>query len=178
MSGLLKKLFGGGEGDMSDQAQEMAAKAGGPQDMIDQASGLMDGGLPDPAEIQSAVDKLSPAELQSASQMALEMVPEDQRAQFGQMIQSYATKSGGNVPVPAGVASGNPTDMAAAVTGLLKGGGLDSLAGVFGGGGNGAATGGAGDVGGFDVGATLNNPIAKTVLAALIPAIMKAASGK
>jgi hypothetical protein len=197
MGGFLKKLFGGGEDETADQAQDMAAKAGMPQDAMDQASGLMEGGMPDVAEVKAAVDKLSPEELQSAAQEALEKVPANQRAEFGQAIQSYANNSGGQVQVPSGVASGNTTDLASAVSGLLKGGGgLGSLASVFGGGGNGAAaggssgtmnsvtsavssmTGGTGSVGGFDIAGLLNNPLAKTVLAALIPAIMKAASGK
>jgi hypothetical protein len=147
MSGLLKKLFGGGEVEIVDHAQDMAAQGGVPQDMIDQASGLMDGGIPDVAELKSAVDKLSPEELTSAATKALDMVPADTRAQLGQAIQSYASKSGGTVQVPAGVASGNSADMAAALTSALKGGGgLDSLAGIFGGGSGAAgANGGATD---------------------------------
>jgi hypothetical protein len=196
MGSFLKKLFGGGGDEVADQAQGMAAKAGVPQDVIDQASGLMEGGMPDVAEVKAAVDKLSPEELQSAAQKALEMVPAEQRTQFGQAIQSFVNKSGGKVQVPAGVASGSSTDLATAVSGPLKGeGGLSSLASVFGGG-NGAAaggssgatdavtgavnsmTGGTGSMGGIDIAGLLNNPLAKTVLAALIPAIMKAASGK
>jgi hypothetical protein len=183
MSGLPKTLFGGGEDEIVDQAQDMAAQAGVPQDVIDQASGLMDGGIPDVAELKSAVDKLSPEELTSAATKALDMVPADTRAQFGHAIQSYVSKSGGSVQVPAGVASGNSADMAAALTTALKGGGgLDSLAG------SGATdavtsavssmTGSGGGAGGLNIAGLLNNPMAITVLAALIPAIMKAASGK
>jgi hypothetical protein len=195
MGGFLKKLFGGGSDEVVDQAQDMAAKAGVPQDVIDQASGLMDGGIPDVAELKSAVDKLSPEELTSVATKALDMVPADTRAQLGQAVQSYASKSGGSAQVPPGVASGNSADMAAALTSALKGGGgLDSLAGIFGGG-NGAAganggatdtmssavssmTGSGGGAGGLNIAGLMNNPIAKTVLAALIPAIMRAASGK
>jgi hypothetical protein len=78
----------------------MAAKAGVPQDVINQATGLMEGGIPDVAELKSAVDKLSPEELTSAATKALNMVPADTRAQLGQAIQSYASKSGGSAQVP------------------------------------------------------------------------------
>ena len=75
---------------------------------------------------------------------------------------------------------------------LKSEGGLGNLAGLFGGGATGAAGGGGGggfgDVvsdltgggsgGGFDFAALMSNPLAKTVLAALIPAILKAVQGK
>jgi hypothetical protein len=113
MGGLIKKIVGGGEDDMMDQAQDMAAKAGVPQDEIDQASSIMDGNLPDVAEIKGAVDKLSPDELQSAARKGLDMLPADTRTQLGQMMQEFASKSGSKVQVPAGVASGTSADMAA-----------------------------------------------------------------
>jgi hypothetical protein len=197
MSGLLKRIFGGGENDMAAQAQEAMASAtemtGAAQGLTDQAKDLMEGGVPDVAELKKAIDGLSPEQLQSVTQKALDTLPPDTRSQLGQAIQGFASKTGGQVSP--GVASGNTADLSTAISGALKGeGGLSSLAGMLGGGGNGAAgnggasdmvsgamgslTGSGGGTGGLDLGALLQSPLAKTVLAALIPAIMKAASGK
>jgi len=198
MSGLLKRIFGGGDNDMAAQAQEAMAgateMAGAAQGVTDQAKDLMEGGVPDVAELKKAIDGLSPEQLQSVTQKALDTLPADTRSQLGQAIQGFASKTGSQVAP--GVASGNSADLATALSGALKSeGGLDSLAGMLGGGANGAAAGGNGGVtdmvssavssltgsggtGGLDLGALMKSPLAKAVLAAIIPAIMKAASDK
>jgi hypothetical protein len=181
MSGLLKRIFGGGENDMAAQAQEAmvgaAEMSGAAQGLTDQAKDLTEGGIPDGAELKRAIDGLSPEQLQSVTQKALDTLPADTLSQLGQAVQGYASKTGSQVAP--GVASGNSADLGTALSGALKReGGLGSFAGMLGGGANGAAASGNGGAGGFDLGALMQSPLAKAVLAAVIPAIMQAASGK
>ena len=147
--------------------------------------GLFGGGMPDLGEVQGALDSLSPEQVNGAATEAVQSLPDDSRGQLGHLL----SQSGGASP---GVQSGDPGEIGNALGGLLKGGGgLGALAGLLGGGagaagggesGGGmmggvmdAVGGGSGGAGGLDLGALMNNPLAKTLLAALIPAIMKAA---
>ncbi|HEY7032330.1 MAG TPA: hypothetical protein VH482_13410 [Thermomicrobiales bacterium] len=201
MSGLLKKLFGGDD-DAQHVADDAAAAAGGSgaTGLLDQASELLGGKIPDIGELQKAVDGLSQPELQNAATSAMQQVDGSTRTDFGKLLQGFLNQSGG-AQAPAGVASGDPNALGQAVSGVLKGqGGLGALAGLFSASGGAApgaagapATGGvqiqqagpapaaggaAGAAGGLDIGALLSNPMAKAILAALIPAIMKAFQGK
>jgi hypothetical protein len=189
----LKKLFGGG-GDaqtVADAAPTTAAATGaatGAPDtsgLLGQVSDLIPGGMPDPGKLQEAIDGLSQPQLQGAATEAMQQLDGTTRTDFGQLLQGFLNQSGGGAQAPAGVAAGDPNALGQSLSGLLKGQGLGALAGIFGAGTAGgtaaAGTGSAGTgggAGGLNLAGLLSNPMAKAVLAALIPAIMKAFGGK
>ncbi len=177
---------------LSDPGAQIQQQASGATAQVDNLRNLagtaMGGGLPDIAEIQGAVDKLPENELSSVVSGALASLPADTRSQLGGLLSKLPGQSGAS-----GIAAGDSGALGGALSSMLKSeGGLGNLAGLFGGGATGAAGGGGGggfgDVvsdltgggsgGGFDFAALMSNPLAKTVLAALIPAILKAVQGK
>lgn len=160
-----------------DQAATAAGGAG-VGDLLSSVEGLFSGGMPNASEIEAAVSKLPAGELSNILTNALHQVPADSRNQIGQLVNE---QSPAGAPAPSsGVASGNPSDLANALSGILKGGGVGALAGLFTAGSpagasglQGAASGGSG----LNLGALLQNPLARQLLSAILPAIMKA-SGK
>lgn len=176
--------------DVQAQVQEQATAAEARvSNLSNLASSVMSGGLPDFKELQGAISKLPEGELTSVVSGALDSIPADSRTQLGGLL-SRVTGPGG-AAAPAGIAGGDSAALGGALSSMLKSeGGLGNLAGLFGGGTAGAAGGGGGgfgDVvseltggggGGFDIAGLMSNPLAKTVLTALIPAITKAVQGK
>jgi len=121
----------------------------------------MEGGLPDAAEIHGAVDKLPEGELSSVVSRALALLPAETRSQFGGLFSQFPGQDDA-----AGIASGDSGALRGALRSLLKReGGLGNLVGFSG-----------GDA--INLAEIMNNPLARTVLTALIPAILKAFQGK
>lgn len=199
MVSFLKKLFGGKEHVVTASAEHATgtaenaatgAESGSAEvdNLRNLATSAMGGGLPDIAEVQGAVDKLPENELSSVVSGALATLPAETRSQLGGLLSQVPGQSSGT-----GIASGDAGALGGVLSSLLKSeGGLGNLAGLFGGGSTGAVGGaggggGFGDVvsdlagggsGGFDLASLMSNPLAKTVLAALVPAILKAVQGR
>jgi len=118
----------------------------------------MEGGLPDAAEIQGAVDKLPEGELSSVVSRALALLPAETGSQFGGLYSQFPGQDDA-----AGIAPGALRGVLSSL--LIRQGGLGNLAGFSG-----------GDA--INLAEIMNNPLARTVLTALIPAILKAVQGK
>jgi hypothetical protein len=172
MSGLLKKIFGGGD-DAASAAKEAGLDSSA---VLDQVSGLFGGAIPDVGQVQQAVDGLSEPQLQGAATEAMQQLDGSTRTDFGQLLQGFLGQSGG-AQAPAGVATGDPGALGQSLSGLLKSQGVGVLGSLFGGGSSAAGASGGSGAGGFDIASLLSNPMAKSVLAALIPSIMKAFQG-
>lgn len=186
MVSWLKKLLGGGEaasvspmdqtkkaatgmmGSGSTAATGAVGTAGG---AMSDLGGLFGGGMPDVAKVNDAITQLPHEQLAGITSDAVSSLTANDLRQLGARIQETAGMNGATVP--AGVASGNASDIGSALAGMMKGSdGLGALTSLLGGGSGGASIGGAG---GLDLGALMSNPMAKRILTALIPAILKAA---
>jgi hypothetical protein len=189
-----RSALGNAQAQASATVSDAQAKAADSGSLLTDVVNLFEGGMPNLGEIEAVISKLSGSELSGILGGAMNSVPADSRNQLGQLVNQKAP--GAAAGATSGVAAGNPADLGNALSGILKGGGISALAGLFGGGGAaasgvpgaapassggggggllgqvmGAATGGSG----LDLGAIMNNPLAKQVLSAILPAIMKAA---
>jgi hypothetical protein len=161
--------LGNAQAQASATASDAQAKAADSGNLLSDVVGLFDGGMPNLGEIETMISKLSGSELSGILGGAMNSVPADSRNQLGQLVNQKAPTAAAAAP---GVTAGNPSDLGAALSSILKGGGINALAGLLGvSGGGGIATGGEG----INLGAIMNNPLAKQVLSAILPALMNAA---
>ncbi len=178
ISEFFKKLFGGGKtDDMAAQSSSTAASGGGSGNVMGMAGDMMSGQLPDVAKVQEALGSLSETQVQGAVTHGLQGLDSKTLGQLGGMVQGFLSKSGSTTTPPAGLATGNPTDIGQILGGVLKGQGLGALSGILGKstGGAAAAPGASAGGGGFDLSSLISNPMARQVIMAILPAILKAA---
>lgn len=168
----------------SSAQNQAAAATGGGAALFSSVEALFSGGMPNVSEIEAVINNLPKGELSNILGSALNQVPADSRSQIGALVNQQAPSGAPTT----GVASGNPADLGNALAGVLKGGGVSALAGLFTGGASGGGAGASGGGGGLlnevigeatggsglNLGALLKNPLAQQLLGAILPAIMKA----
>lgn len=157
------------------------AAAGDGGGLMGTVGGLFSGGIPNVGEIEGAIGKLSGSQLSGVIGQAMNTVPADSRNKLGQLVNANAPQAA------SGMAAGNPADLGAALSGILKGaGGLGAFVSLFNQSGGAGADGSTGSAGGGLLGSVLGgeggqlanlmkNPFAQQVINAILPAILKAA---
>ena len=194
MGNFLKRLFGKVEqtgaraadrahiADASSTVESTAHdRAARGEEPLDSTAGEL-GGMPNLDGIERAVRALSSEELSHVLETALTTVPADSRSQLGGLV---ATRAPWALGASSGIVAGAPAELGAALSGILKSGGVGALADLFTATGSpsnaartlgedglsgelfGLATGG----GRFDLAAIMQNPLARSVLSTVLPAI-------